>query len=165
MPKNVGTWEWTMPDIKPKILIVDDEENVRLSLATLLQEDYQIKEAGDAEEALQHFAKETFSVALMDIAMPGTSGEELLGMVKASWPSTEVIMITAVRDVDQAVRCLRMGAYDFLSKPFTSGQLRSLILRYFGEKTEDEMPAPNEEPFSEPIAEGAPDGIKIPSLA
>ena len=114
---------------RPYILVVDDEESVLEALKLVLEDDYSVRTASHAEEALKILAEQAFAVTLCDIGLPGMSGEGLLAAIKANWPSTEVLMVTAVRDVEQVVRCMKSGAYDYISKPWNVDELRPIIKR------------------------------------
>ncbi len=104
---------------REKILIVDDEQSIRGLLRQVLAGTrYRCEEAGNAEEAVKKLEKNSFSLVLLDIKMPGRSGLDLLPEIKSSFPDTAVIMATAVGDTDVAVQCMKHGAYDFITKPF-----------------------------------------------
>jgi two-component system response regulator HydG len=104
-----------------RVLIVDDEPALRRSLARVLAaRGLDVSVADDGRMALEQLASARPDVMLVDLMMPNVSGLELLSEVKTSWPSVEVIMMTAFADVDAAVRAVKAGAYDFLTKPFPS---------------------------------------------
>ncbi len=101
------------------ILVVDDEATVRDVLARALeQEGHRCQTAASVEEALEKIEVEGYQVVLADILMPGRTGIDLLAEVRERFPDTKVLMVTAVSDMDTAVRALRMGASDYLTKPF-----------------------------------------------
>jgi len=102
-----------------KILVVDDEEAVRNLLQRILGEwGYDVITAADGEEALYVVSQEEVQVVLLDIKMPGMSGIEVLGRLTAEWPDICAIMVTAVADTETAIKALKMGAYDYITKPF-----------------------------------------------
>jgi putative nucleotidyltransferase with HDIG domain len=102
-----------------KILIVDDEKAIRdLIHEGLMSEGYHCEEAGNAGEALSHLRGSYADLVLLDIKMPGKSGMELLPEIKECYPDVAVIMATVIGDVDTAVKCMREGAYDYITKPF-----------------------------------------------
>lgn len=108
-----------MADKPESILIVDDEAAVRLLLhRKLMNQGYQCKEAGTADEALEKIKSESAALVILDIKMPGKSGIELLAEIKAEYPDTAVIMATAIADIDTAIHCMKQGAYDYITKPF-----------------------------------------------
>jgi DNA-binding NtrC family response regulator len=101
-----------------RILVVDDDELIRSILAERLTiEGYSCMTAGNGREALHLFYGGKFSLIISDIRMPEMDGLELLQRVKLSNPSIHVIMISAYAEFDMAVEAIRLGAYDFLSKP------------------------------------------------
>ena len=114
---------------RPIFLVVDDEISVQESLKLILEDIYVVSTADNGEDALRLLDKEAYSVVVGDISLPGMNGEELLNAVKASWPGTEVVMVTGAKDVDQAVRCMKQGAYDFISKPWDVPELQAVIRR------------------------------------
>jgi len=103
---------------RTRVLVVDDKENMLKLFAKILAEGYELTTAGDGTRALALVASEAFDVVVTDIRMPGASGFELLQAVKARAPGTEVVMMTGHATVADAVQAMRMGAYDYLEKPF-----------------------------------------------
>ena len=102
-----------------RILVVDDEEVVRdLLQRTLTEAGYDVTTAADGEEALSAVSQGEVEVVLLDIKMPGMSGIEVLGKLTTDWPDICVIVVTAVVDTQTAVEALKMGAYDYITKPF-----------------------------------------------
>lgn len=103
-----------------RILIVDDEETVRKLLHQKLSgEGYRCEEAGNADQALDKLRSNAVELVILDIKMPGKSGVELLPEIKANYPDTAVIMATAITDTHIAIQCMKEGAYDYLTKPFS----------------------------------------------
>jgi len=101
-----------------RILIVDDEVNIRGALVTLLEKKgYQVHGAGTGEEALEQLAATAADLVLTDLKMPGIGGIEFIRRLKATWPDTEVVVMTAYGSIDTAVEAMRYGAYDYLTKP------------------------------------------------
>ena len=112
-------------ETKAKILVVDDEENVCRNVQKILsKEDYDVSYALSADEALEQMAKESYSILISDIVMPGMNGLEFLKLVKNQWPLTKVIMFTAYASTDTVVKAIRLGALDYIPKPFTPDELR-----------------------------------------
>ena len=104
--------------MEERILIVDDEEMIcNIMSRRLTREGYLCVTAQNGKEALRHFYKDSFSLIISDIKMPEMDGIELLKKVKAVDPNVMVIMITAYPDIDLAVGAMRLGAYDFITKP------------------------------------------------
>ena len=118
-----------IPSSKPRLLVVDDEQSIREALVTLLEDQYLCQSAPDGESALGILEKNFFSVVLLDIVLPDISGEEVLSKIRNQYPGTEVIMVTAVKEIDQAVRCMKSGAYDYISKPWDVNELLAVIRR------------------------------------
>ena len=100
------------------ILVVDDDETIRDMLYDLFEENHRCHVADTAERAISYLETEHYDVILTDISMPGLSGLELLGYVRQSQPETPVIVITGIQDQEHAQGLLKLGAFDFLLKPF-----------------------------------------------
>jgi len=108
------------------ILVVDDEPAVREVVSEKLSSaGYRCTMASSTMDALQKLEKEAFSLALLDIRMPGASGMDLLREIKITYPETAVIMVTAVEDAVTAVEAMRLGASDYMVKPLS---LNTLVL-------------------------------------
>lgn len=102
-----------------KILVADDDEGIRILLRRVLEDaGYSVTLAGNGKEAIEKTYTEKFDIALLDIKMPGISGTEVLGWLSVNRPDMCTIMITAVIDVQTAVDAMKLGAYDYISKPF-----------------------------------------------
>lgn len=105
----------------PNILVVDDEVPIRELLNDFLtQQGFGVILAGNGEEAIKLIEKEDVEIALLDVKIPGMSGIELLGRIKLVSPNVEAIMISGHTTVDSAVEALRLGAFDYINKPFGS---------------------------------------------
>lgn len=103
----------------PRVLVVDDDETIRDTLYELLSEEYLCQTAETAEKAFARLEADTYDVVLTDISMPGLSGLELLGQVRQRFPDTPVIIISGISDQEHAQGLIKLGAFDFLLKPFT----------------------------------------------
>ena len=102
-----------------RVLVVDDEEAVRTLLQRVLEDaGYDAITAAGGEEALGKMSMLDIGVVFLDIRMPGMSGIEVLGKLSVDWPDTCVIIATAVVDTHTAVKAMKMGAYDYITKPF-----------------------------------------------
>jgi signal transduction histidine kinase len=113
-----------------KILLVDDEEGIRKVLSiSLADSGYDVITAGSGEEALKIFEEQRPSIVMTDIKMPGMDGIELLQKIKEHSPETEVVMITGHGDMDLAIRSLRYGAADFVTKPIKDEALEIALKR------------------------------------
>jgi two-component system response regulator AtoC len=107
-----------------RILIVDDESNLRQMLEELLRrEGFVVDGAGDGEEALARLRAEPFDVVVTDLRMPGMSGLELLEKIHAQDASTTVIVMTSYGSTQTAVEAMKAGAYDYISKPFKTDEI------------------------------------------
>ncbi len=102
----------------PRILLVDDDETIRDTLYELLSESYICQTAETAEKAFARLEADQYDVVLTDISMPGLSGLELLGHVRQMFPDTPVIIISGIGDQEHAQGLIKLGAFDFLLKPF-----------------------------------------------
>jgi len=102
----------------PKILIVDDDDTIRDALYDLLSEQYACQTAETAEKALARLAADSYDVVLTDISMPGLSGLELLGHIRQQFANTPVIIISGIGDQEHAKGLIKLGAFDFLLKPY-----------------------------------------------
>jgi DNA-binding NtrC family response regulator len=113
-----------------RILIVDDEETFRYMLTSLIEaEGYTANAAADGVQGINAVQAKAFDVALLDVKMPKVDGVEVLKFIKEYCPDTEAIMVTAVGDVRLAVECMKLGAYDYITKPFSTEELLSTIDR------------------------------------
>ncbi|MFO7819690.1 MAG: response regulator [Halanaerobacter sp.] len=126
-----------------KILIVDDEKNIRLTLRKCLEEDYKVVTAVNGEDALNQFEAEKFKVILLDLKLPGLDGFEVLEKIKEKDQTVKVIMITGYGSVETAVESMKLGAIDYLRKPFTPDEIKEIvkevIARENAELKEDEL--------------------------
>ncbi len=120
-----------MPDerIKCRILIVDDEREITEILADLLSVEYDCTVAGSAEEALVWLRDRSYDLVISDITMPGMSGLDMIPHVKEMAPNTVVVMISGMQTVESAIGALRLGAFDYLMKPFDLRQVEAVVKR------------------------------------
>lgn len=102
-----------------RVLVVDDDDAIRDTLYELLSEEYLCQTAETAEKAFARLEADSYDVVLTDISMPGLSGLELLGHIRQKFPDTPVIMISGIGDHEHAQGLIKLGAFDFLLKPFT----------------------------------------------
>ena len=103
----------------PRVLVVDDDETIRDTLYELFSEEYVCQTAETAEKAFARLEADTYDVMLTDISMPGLSGLELLGQVRQRFPNTPVIIISGISDQEHTQGLIKLGAFDFLLKPFS----------------------------------------------
>lgn len=114
---------------RKRLLLIDDEARVRASLKMVLEPLYDITQASDGSEGLDVFRKEAPDLVLLDIVLPGTDGLAVLQMLRTERKSTPVIMLTGTKSVKTAVDAMKLGAADYLSKPFDVDELRIVIDR------------------------------------
>lgn len=115
---------------KNRILVVDDEDALRMVLSAELEgEGYRVSSAGDGAEAINILKTQTFDLILLDIKMPNVDGFEVLKFVKESQPSTKVIMLTGFADLKNAIESKKLGAEDFVSKPYDLVDLLTTVER------------------------------------
>ena len=113
---------------KPKtVLIVDDDEGMRDTLTAILKRDYLILTAATGEEGLTFLKREDVDLILLDVRLPGISGLELLTIVRENYSLVEVIMVSALSEVEVAVTAMKRGAYHYITKEFDYDGLRSLV--------------------------------------
>jgi DNA-binding NtrC family response regulator len=115
------------------VLVVDDEESVRTFLAELLgSAGYQVRCAGSGAQALEMLEGGSFDAVLLDVVMPEMSGLDVLRQYRAQGGTAPVIVLSALAGADDAVRALKMGASDYLSKPFGNDELEDVLARALG---------------------------------
>ena len=101
-----------------EILIVDDESSIRRSLAGILSDEgFTTREAVDGESALEEVRRNEPDGVLLDIAMPGRDGLEILGELREGWPLLPIMMMSGHGTIETAVRATQLGAFDFVEKP------------------------------------------------
>ena len=111
-----------------RILIVDDEKNIRLTMKQTLQTlGYEISTAVDGQDALKKLAVQEFDLLLLDLRMPGLDGVEVLRRVVRLRPDIRVIIVSAHGTVENAVEVIKLGAVDFIQKPFSPQELRQIV--------------------------------------
>ena len=121
---------------KIDVLLVDDDDSYRAALAEELgRSGFTIDAVRDAESALLRIEHRTFHVAIVDLNLPGQRGEDLIRELRDRSPSTEVIVLTGHATVENAVRTLKGGAYDFLTKPCSLDELETVIGRAFEKRS------------------------------
>jgi DNA-binding NtrC family response regulator len=122
----------TSPARSPlRLLIVDDDEDLRATLVSHFERGCTVTAAGSGEEALARAAKARFDVALLDLHLPGMDGLELLARLKELQPEVEVLLLTAHSSIETAVQAMKKGAYDYLTKPFRMGDLDVHVQKAF----------------------------------
>ena len=122
-----------MPDIKQEILVVDDEPSGAAAVADFLTEGYQPLVCTHPQEVLASFEKDRFSLAFVDINLPDMNGLELASRLKEIDPHIEIVFMTGYGTFDNAVEAIKIGAYDYLRKPFGINEI-DLCMRRFQER-------------------------------
>ncbi len=113
-----------------RILIVDDEQIIRDGFSrVLLKEGYLVETVSSGRLALEKIAEEPFDLVLLDLKMPGLDGMETLREIKAKDPDIICIMITGYPTIESAVKAVKSGAYDYLTKPCSPDELRVVVVR------------------------------------
>jgi len=115
--------------LRPVILVVDDELGLRESFRLILDDDYEVVDVPDGAAALDVLRASQVDLVLLDIRLPGMDGIEVLERIKAIDETVEVILVTAVKTVRTAVAAMKLGAFDYLTKPFEEDELLSLVRR------------------------------------
>jgi DNA-binding NtrC family response regulator len=115
--------------LRPVILVVDDEPNVRESFRLVLEDAYEVIDVPDGTRALEAVRASPVDLVLLDIRLPEMDGIEVLERLKALDEGVEVILVTAVKTVRTAVEAMKLGAFDYVTKPFDEDELLSLVRR------------------------------------
>ena len=119
-----------------RILIVDDEQGIRKTLAGLLSDEgYDAAAADDGESGLRTIREQLPDVGLLDIAMPGRDGLDILEELRGTWPGLPVIMMSGHGTIETAVRATQLGAFDFIEKPLGADKLL-LTIRHALERSQ-----------------------------
>ncbi|MEE9193558.1 MAG: sigma-54 dependent transcriptional regulator [Thermodesulfobacteriota bacterium] len=110
------------------VLVVDDEPGMREFLEIMLtKEGYEVSIASNGEEAIEKIGKESFDLAIVDIQMPGINGIEVLRNTREKNYNTTIIMITAFASHESAIEAMKLGAYDYITKPFKIDEIKLVI--------------------------------------
>ncbi len=115
------------PTPKPRVLVVDDELGVRESLRLLLSDDFDLCFAETGERGIEMARSETPDAILLDIVLPGIDGVATLDRLRTSHPKIPVVMLTATGTIKTAVHAIKLGAWDFIQKPFQMDELRTVL--------------------------------------
>ena len=113
---------------KIKIMIVDDEERLLQTLAQRLRlRDFEVQTFNNGQDALAAARREEFDLALVDLKMPGLSGEQVLGLLKEEHPLLEVIILTGHGSVESGIQGMNLGAFDYAMKPIQISELQEKL--------------------------------------
>src|SRR5918994_2824893 len=128
-PRLPGHSADTPRGTRPVVLVVDDDAGLRESFRLILEDDYEVVDAADGPRALEIVRTTTVDLVLLDIRLPDMDGIEVLERLKALDEQLEVVLVTAVKTVRTAVAAMKLGAFDYLTKPFEEDELLSLVRR------------------------------------
>lgn len=112
---------------RPRVLVVDDESGIRESLKVVLRDEFELSFAETGEEALRKAASDHPDAVLLDIVLPGMDGLATLERLRATAPHRPVVMLTATKTLQTAVTAIKLGAYDYVQKPFDLDELKILL--------------------------------------
>src|SRR6056297_995566 len=112
---------------KKNILIIDDEKNIRFTLKKSLESDYEVVTAVNGEDGIEKFQENNFDLVLLDMKLPGMDGMEVLKQIKDIDKTADIIIITGFGSVDSAVETMKLGAIDYLRKPFTPDEIKEIV--------------------------------------
>jgi two-component system, NtrC family, response regulator len=118
-----------MSERRKTLLVVDDDEGMRDTMTAILRQDYRVLRVATGEAALQITEKEDIDLMLLDVNLPGISGLEVLRILKENFPYIEVIVVSAIKELDAAIEAMRHGAYHYVSKDFDAEGLRTLVAK------------------------------------
>ena len=120
---------------KGRVLVIDDEDIVRTSCSrTLVPEGYETELSRNGVDGLEILEKGGVDLVLTDLKMPDMDGIEVLRNIKNRWPEVEVIIVTGYQTVDTAVKAIKLGAFDYIEKPFTPDVLVAAVEKAFEHK-------------------------------
>jgi len=109
---------------EPSVLIIDDEPLMRLSMMDALKAvGYEVQDASNGDEGIERLQANHYDLVITDLRMPGSDGLQVVQACKERSPDTEVIVITAHGSVGTAVQAMKLGAYDYITKPFSMDEL------------------------------------------
>lgn len=127
---------------RKQILVVDDEKNIRLTMLQSLEPlGMPVRTAVNGEDALRMLGESPFGLVFLDLKMPGMDGLDVLRRIKDSWPKIRVVIITAHGTIESAVDAMKLGAVDFIQKPFSPGEIREIAARVVEREALDEQSA------------------------
>jgi DNA-binding response OmpR family regulator len=128
-----------------KVLVVDDEKNIRLTIAMSLEKlDLEVDNAVNGEEALEKLHREDYQLVLLDLKLPGMDGVEVLRQLRGFNQKVKVLIITAHGTVENAVEAMKLGAVDVIQKPFTPDEIRGFVTKALA-RTEGFLSRPSQD--------------------
>lgn len=124
---------------KNAILVVDDEKNIRMTMLQSLEPlGIPVRTAVNGEEALQRLREGLFGLVFLELKMPGMDGMHVLRRIRHDWPKTRVVIVTAYGTIESAVEAMKLGAVDFIQKPFSPAEIRKLATLVLEREAADE---------------------------
>ena len=120
---------WQCMELKPTLLVVDDELGARQSLEVILEDDYRVLSAVNGREALEILQKEAIDLVLLDLNMPDMDGLEVLQKIKELDEEIDVVMVSALNLARKAADAIKSGAYDYITKPYEPEDILSTVNR------------------------------------
>ncbi|MCD6205203.1 MAG: response regulator [Candidatus Marinimicrobia bacterium] len=115
-----------------KVLLIDDEYSIRFTIAEMLRADgYDVITAQNAEEAWQLLQKNEFDIVVSDVLLPGTNGLDLVKRIRASYPLTQIVVISGEPDLTLSTQALKIGVFDYLLKPVSGRVIRKVIAKAY----------------------------------
>ena len=115
---------------KPSVLVIDDEKRIRdVCIKMLTSEGFEADGGESAEVGMQKIKDKHFDIILLDLMMPGLSGLDALAQIRSLHPDTVVVVITGYATVEHSVEAMKNGAFDFIAKPFSPGDLRIVVTK------------------------------------
>ncbi len=130
-----------MTEAKGSVLIADDEESVRNLLRRVLTKmHYVVTTASNGEEVLTKVNVQNFDLLIMDIRMPKLDGMEAFKVLRLNYPSLPIIMMTAFGTVETTLEAMRLGAFDYLTKPFDIPDVKTLVEKVFSSRQVQDSP-------------------------
>lgn len=122
-----------------RVLIVDDTKNIRMLLTTYFEVNgYEVLNAKNGQEALEIFNSDEIDIAFLDIKMPEISGTEVLRRIRENGINTPVVIMTAFATVKNAVECTKLGAVEYIQKPFTTDKIKHVLSEFEKSSNENE---------------------------
>ena len=123
-----------------KILVIDDEPMVCKSCEKIFEDNYDVTITMSGREGLDRLLQEDFDLVIVDLKMPDMDGMELVKIIKQKRPNTEVVIMTGYSTVETAVEGMKLGAAEFISKPFTPDEMLTAVEEFLKEKVRDIPP-------------------------
>ena len=121
--------------IKAKVLVVDDEQGARDALQVILEDDYEVTTAASGHEAIAYCQASHYDLVFLDVAMPEIDGIKTLKRLRTLDEPMDVVMISASDKAEKAVQSIKLGAYDYITKPFEPDDILSAVARVLEKQT------------------------------